>query len=51
MFKHILVPVDGSDTSLAAIDKAAGLTGKVLMIGFGRFGQVASQFLSCRRCW
>ena len=23
MFKHILVPVDGSDTSLAAIDKAA----------------------------
>ena len=25
MFKHILVPVDGSDTSLAAIDKAAGL--------------------------
>lgn len=25
MFKHILVPVDGSATSLAAIDKAAGL--------------------------
>jgi nucleotide-binding universal stress UspA family protein len=25
MFKHILVPVDGSRTSLAAIDKAAGL--------------------------
>ncbi len=25
MFKQILVPVDGSDTSLAAIDKAAGL--------------------------
>jgi nucleotide-binding universal stress UspA family protein len=25
MFKHILVPVDGSGTSLAAIDKAVGL--------------------------
>ncbi len=25
MFKNILVPVDGSDTSLAALDKAAGL--------------------------
>ena len=25
MFKHILVPVDGSSTSLAAIDKAIGL--------------------------
>ena len=25
MFKHILVPVDGSATSLIAIDKAAGL--------------------------
>ncbi|WP_028601325.1 universal stress protein [Ottowia thiooxydans] len=25
MFKHILVPVDGSDTALAAVDKAAGL--------------------------
>lgn len=25
MFSHILVPVDGSDTSLTAIDKAAGL--------------------------
>lgn len=25
MFKHILVPVDGSPTSLAAIDKAIGL--------------------------
>ncbi len=25
MFKHILVPVDGSDTSQAALDKAAGL--------------------------
>lgn len=25
MFKHILVPVDGSDTSLAALDKAGGL--------------------------
>ena len=25
MFKHILVPVDGSETSLAAVDKAIGL--------------------------
>jgi nucleotide-binding universal stress UspA family protein len=25
MFKHILVPIDGSSTSLRAIDKAAGL--------------------------
>jgi nucleotide-binding universal stress UspA family protein len=25
MFKHILVPVDGSSTSMAAVDKAAGL--------------------------
>ena len=25
MFKHILVPIDGSATSLAALDKAAGL--------------------------
>ncbi|MDO5624176.1 MAG: universal stress protein [Pseudomonadota bacterium] len=25
MFKHILVPVDGSETSLSAIDKAVGL--------------------------
>ncbi len=25
MFKHILIPVDGSPTSMAAVDKAAGL--------------------------
>ena len=25
MFKHILIPVDGSETSLAAVDKAIGL--------------------------
>ena len=25
MFKHILLPVDGSDTSLMAVDKASGL--------------------------
>ena len=25
MFKHILVPIDGSETSLSAIDKAIGL--------------------------
>jgi nucleotide-binding universal stress UspA family protein len=27
MFEHILVPVDGSDASLAALDKAASLVG------------------------
>ncbi|MET0209051.1 MAG: cation:proton antiporter, partial [Burkholderiaceae bacterium] len=34
--------------SLAGIDKAEGLRGSVLMIGFGRFGQVASQALLAR---
>lgn len=35
MFKHILVPVDGSDNALAALDKGvalAGLTGAALTI-------------------
>lgn len=35
MFKHILVPVDGSDNALAALDKGvalAGLTGAALSI-------------------
>jgi glutathione-regulated potassium-efflux system protein KefB len=31
------------------VDKADGLTGKVLLIGFGRFGQVASQALLARQ--
>jgi glutathione-regulated potassium-efflux system protein KefB len=30
------------------VDKADGLTGRVLLIGFGRFGQVASQALLAR---
>ena len=34
--------------SLAGIDRAQGLAGNVLMIGFGRFGQVASQALLAR---
>ncbi len=34
--------------SMAGIEPAAGLTGSVLMIGFGRFGQVASQALLAR---
>lgn len=35
-------------TDLDGIDKAAGLHGNVLMIGFGRFAQVASQGLLAR---
>jgi len=34
--------------SLAGVDVADGLAGKVLMIGFGRFGQVVSQSLLAR---
>jgi glutathione-regulated potassium-efflux system protein KefB len=34
--------------SMDGIDQADGLTGAVLMIGFGRFGQVASQALLAR---
>ncbi|MGQ0699035.1 MAG: monovalent cation:proton antiporter-2 (CPA2) family protein [Panacagrimonas sp.] len=34
--------------SFEGIDKAEGLSGSVLMIGFGRFGQVASQALLAR---
>jgi len=33
---------------LAGVDEAEGLSGSVLMIGFGRFGQVASQSLLAR---
>ncbi|PTM61170.1 monovalent cation:proton antiporter-2 (CPA2) family protein [Phreatobacter oligotrophus] len=39
-----LMPKDESP-SLDGIDVADGLTGEVLMIGFGRFGQVVSQCL------
>jgi glutathione-regulated potassium-efflux system protein KefB len=35
--------------SLAGIDHADGLTGRVLFIGFGRFAQVATQALLARR--
>ena len=35
-------------TSLENIRIAEGLSGKVLMIGFGRFGQVSSQLLLAR---
>ncbi|WP_144731639.1 monovalent cation:proton antiporter-2 (CPA2) family protein [Acinetobacter oleivorans] len=36
------------DVSLENIDIAEGLSGSVLMIGFGRFGQVTSQLLLAR---
>lgn len=36
------------ETSLDGVDIADGLDGRVLMIGFGRFGQVASQSLLAR---
>src|SRR5690606_18519325 len=32
-------------TSMDGIEAATGLKGRVLMIGFGRFGQIASQLL------
>ncbi|WP_306393985.1 monovalent cation:proton antiporter-2 (CPA2) family protein [Telluria beijingensis] len=38
----------GRGASMAGIDAAAGLRGRVLMIGFGRFGQIASQILLSR---
>lgn len=34
--------------SMEGVDEANGLTGSVLIIGFGRFGQVASQLLLAR---
>jgi len=36
------------EVSLEGVDTADGLSGSVLMIGFGRFGQVASQSLLAR---
>ncbi|HEY5793656.1 MAG TPA: monovalent cation:proton antiporter-2 (CPA2) family protein [Bosea sp. (in: a-proteobacteria)] len=36
------------ETSLDGVDLADGLSGRVLIIGFGRFGQVASQALLAR---
>lgn len=36
------------ETSLDGVDIADGLTGRTLIIGFGRFGQVASQSLLAR---
>ncbi|MDR6983481.1 glutathione-regulated potassium-efflux system protein KefB [Rheinheimera pacifica] len=38
----------GAITDLSGIDEAAGLRGRVLFIGFGRFAQVASQALLAR---
>ena len=38
----------GRGASMAGVDAAAGLRGRVLMIGFGRFGQIASQLLLSR---
>lgn len=37
-----------ANVSLENINIAEGLTGNVLMIGFGRFGQVTSQLLLAR---
>ncbi len=37
-----------ADPSLDGVDVAEGLTGSVLLIGFGRFGQVTSQALLAR---
>jgi glutathione-regulated potassium-efflux system protein KefB len=45
LLKRLLVP---ERPSMDGIDIADGLTGSVLLIGFGRFGQVASQGLLTR---
>jgi glutathione-regulated potassium-efflux system protein KefB len=37
-----------NETSMLGVDAARGLSGTVLMIGFGRFGQIASQLLLSR---
>ncbi len=37
-----------NETSMHGVDAARGLSGTVLMIGFGRFGQIASQLLLSR---
>ena len=46
LFKRFTLEQD--ESSLDQVRVADGLTGKVLMIGFGRFGQVASQLLLAR---
>ncbi len=43
-----LLPQDGGEQSLDGVEKADGLEGSALIIGFGRFGQVASQHLLAR---
>jgi len=43
-----LMPKDGEAQSLDGIEHADGLEGSALIIGFGRFGQVASQHLLAR---
>jgi glutathione-regulated potassium-efflux system protein KefB len=37
-----------AETSLDGVEAARGLSGRVLLIGFGRFGQIASQALLAR---
>jgi glutathione-regulated potassium-efflux system protein KefB len=37
-----------SDVSMAGVDDARNLNGRVLLVGFGRFGQIASQTLLAR---
>ena len=46
LFKRFIQPKE--QTSLENVRVAEGLSGKVLMIGFGRFGQVSSQLLLAR---
>lgn len=46
VFKRFTEPTD--ENLLDQVKLANGLTGKVLVIGFGRFGQVASQLLLAR---
>lgn len=46
MALHRLLPPE--DTSFDGVEHAEGLTGTALVVGFGRFGQVASQALLAR---
>ena len=46
VIRRVLPP---EKASFEGVDKADGLTGKALVIGFGRFGQVASQALLARQ--
>lgn len=44
---HFMPP---EQESLDGVEHAAGLKGRILVVGFGRFGQVASQALLARGC-